>query len=277
MKKLPLVIGLVMALMFALTTLSLAQTINACYNSRSGALRIVNDASECRGSEAFTSWNQIGPVGPMGPAGPTGATGPAGLQGAPGPAGLIGDTGAAGATGQTGPQGPLGLTGPVGPAGTAVGVATVVYGTVTLANNENPTITNIGTWTRDVSPYDNWYISSSFQADYTGHVDISFNTPFPTTPTCVVSPQRINEDGFIAALESLWGFQGVEGASDVYYSGGAYPTVNVVYATPEYIRVASTHTIHSIIYDRYSYPFPHFSPIPFHTSVPNAFSFVCFH
>ena len=64
------------------TTESLAQTINACYSDRNGALRIVVDSSACSKSETYISWNQAGPSGPQGPAGPTGptgATGPAGV------------------------------------------------------------------------------------------------------------------------------------------------------------------------------------------------------
>ena len=59
MKKLPLIMGLVIALMFALTTLSLAQTINACYSNNNGALRIVSNASQCKKSETFISWAQV--------------------------------------------------------------------------------------------------------------------------------------------------------------------------------------------------------------------------
>lgn len=76
MKKPPLIIGLVTALMFVLTTLSFAQkTINACYSKKDGALRIVSDASQCAKHESFISWNQVGPAGPAGPQGPEGPPG----------------------------------------------------------------------------------------------------------------------------------------------------------------------------------------------------------
>jgi len=67
MKKLPLVIGLVIALMFALTTLGLAQSVNACRSNRNGDLRYVSDASQCTKSETFMSWDLAGPQGPPGP------------------------------------------------------------------------------------------------------------------------------------------------------------------------------------------------------------------
>jgi len=68
--------------------------IHGCYTRATGILRVVGDPSECRGSEAAISWNQIGPQGP------TGATGA---------------TGAPGANGQNGATGPTGATGPAGP------------------------------------------------------------------------------------------------------------------------------------------------------------------
>ncbi len=51
MKKVPFIVGLIIVLMFALTTLSLAQTINACYSNRNGTLRIVSDSSQCTKNE----------------------------------------------------------------------------------------------------------------------------------------------------------------------------------------------------------------------------------
>ena len=59
MKKLPLVLALVIAMMLALTTLSLAQTINGCYDKK-GNLRILIDSSQCSKNETFISWNQTG-------------------------------------------------------------------------------------------------------------------------------------------------------------------------------------------------------------------------
>lgn len=74
-----------------------------------------------------------GPQGPQGIKGDTGATGPQGPQG---PQGIKGDTGATGATGPagtTGPAGATGATGATGAAGAAGTNATILVGTVTLA------------------------------------------------------------------------------------------------------------------------------------------------
>src|SRR5690349_5542269 len=68
--------------------------IRACYDTKSGALRI---ASSCRTTERAIDWNRHGPAGPVGPRGATGPVGP---------------TGATGARGATGAQGPAGPTGP---------------------------------------------------------------------------------------------------------------------------------------------------------------------
>jgi hypothetical protein len=58
-----------------------------CYQKNDGQLRIVKNASECRSSEVFVQWNE---VGPQGPAGPTGATGPQGIPGQDGQDGAPG-------------------------------------------------------------------------------------------------------------------------------------------------------------------------------------------
>lgn len=94
-------------------------TITACYRTRDGDLRVVDESSQCgRGEEALT-WNQQGRPGD---AGPQGEPGPAGAPGEPGPQGPAGETGPAGmpgTDGATGPAGPAGPPGPQGPAGTA--------------------------------------------------------------------------------------------------------------------------------------------------------------
>ena len=68
-------------------------TIGACYSTQGGAVRFVDDASQCRTGgdgtpgENFIKFNQTGPQGlqgPAGAAGPQGAAGPAGPAGAPG-------------------------------------------------------------------------------------------------------------------------------------------------------------------------------------------------
>lgn len=82
--------------------------IYACYNRKTGALRVANDQYSCKGSENLLYWNQAGPRGEQGPAGPAG---PAGEQGPAGPAGLKGDPGSPGPPGPQGPQGPQGPPG----------------------------------------------------------------------------------------------------------------------------------------------------------------------
>jgi hypothetical protein len=77
--------------------------IHACFDSKSGALRVLDAPSHvCGKFETSIDWNQSGAPGPPGPAGANGATGPAG------PAGPAGPTGAAGPAGPAGPQGPAG-------------------------------------------------------------------------------------------------------------------------------------------------------------------------
>jgi hypothetical protein len=53
-----------------------AQVFHACFKNSTGAVRLVNSASDCGASETATQWNQAGPTGSAGPTGPTGATGP---------------------------------------------------------------------------------------------------------------------------------------------------------------------------------------------------------
>ena len=62
--------------------------ISSCYNSTSGALRVIDAAkSKCASSERPLTWSQRGPAGPSGPPGATGPVGPAGARG---PAGVSG-------------------------------------------------------------------------------------------------------------------------------------------------------------------------------------------
>jgi len=87
MKKISFAASLVVA-MLMITTVSMADIINACYSNRNGTLRIVSSTTQCTKSEQPISWNQTGPVGPAGPQGiqgPTGQTGPEGPQGPAGP------------------------------------------------------------------------------------------------------------------------------------------------------------------------------------------------
>jgi hypothetical protein len=78
------------------------QTINACYNTSTGALRFA-PATPCAASELPLAWNVRGPAGPPGPQGVQGVQGRTGPQGSPGPQGV---QGVQGNKGDTGPQGP---------------------------------------------------------------------------------------------------------------------------------------------------------------------------
>lgn len=91
-------------------------TISGCYNTKNGALRVVDTAAQgCAKGEAPISWNRTGPQGSAGAAGAQGEKGDTGSAGAPG---LVGPTGL------PGPQGPTGPVGPQGPAGTLRGIGT---------------------------------------------------------------------------------------------------------------------------------------------------------
>jgi hypothetical protein len=92
-------------------------TIHACKAKKTGKLRVVSKASECRWWEQHISWNIRGEQGPAGPAGPAGSAGPQGEKGEAGPAGPQGPAGADGADGAPGPLGPEGPAGPAGPQG----------------------------------------------------------------------------------------------------------------------------------------------------------------
>lgn len=91
--------------------------IHACKSKKTGKLRVVSNASECRWWEKHISWSIRGPQGPAGPAGPQGPQGEQGEQGDAGEAGPAGSQGPAGADGATGPTGPAGPAGPQGPQG----------------------------------------------------------------------------------------------------------------------------------------------------------------
>lgn len=78
-------------------------TINGCYTTKSGALRVIDtSAGTCAKGETAISWNRTGPQGLPGVKGDTGPAGPAGAPGAQGPAGPAGSAGAPGATGPSG-------------------------------------------------------------------------------------------------------------------------------------------------------------------------------
>lgn len=80
-------------------------------SGESGALRVVDSASECKKNELAIFWNQRGPKGEQGIQGIQGIKGETGLQGVPGnpgAQGVPGDPGAQGVPGSPGPQGPPG-------------------------------------------------------------------------------------------------------------------------------------------------------------------------
>src|SRR5438309_1069444 len=61
--------------------------IHGCYDTTSGALRLVQTPADCKATETHLAWNQVGPEG---------APGLAGLQGIAGATGPKGDNGAKG-------------------------------------------------------------------------------------------------------------------------------------------------------------------------------------
>jgi hypothetical protein len=63
MKKFLIFTSLVIPFLFALSSLSLAQTIDACYNKYTGLIRIVTDASQCTRFERYISWDTEGTPG----------------------------------------------------------------------------------------------------------------------------------------------------------------------------------------------------------------------
>jgi hypothetical protein len=74
--------------------------IHSCYQTKSGALRVIDADSgdQCSKSETPLSWNHTGSSGATGPTGATGV----GTQGANGPTGTTGPTGAPGVNGTNG-------------------------------------------------------------------------------------------------------------------------------------------------------------------------------
>jgi hypothetical protein len=68
-------------------TSAAADTIYACINTNSGAVRIVSPTVKCIKNEVASSWNTTGPKGDPGEPGTLGQTGQQGLQGQQGPSG----------------------------------------------------------------------------------------------------------------------------------------------------------------------------------------------
>jgi len=117
-----------------------AAEIHACYEKRTGSLRVVAHAGSCGAGQASVSWNIAGRSGARGATGAkgpqglegefgangvTGATGPVGAspagavgaEGAAGHGGSTGSVGVVGSTGQRGATGPTGATGATGVTG----------------------------------------------------------------------------------------------------------------------------------------------------------------
>lgn len=176
MKKLLVVSGLVLAVFIAAISETSAQTIYSCYKKKSGAMRYVTGPGKCKKTETEISWNTTGPKGDKGD------TGPAGL---------------AGATGAQGPEGPPGV---------ANGIQRAVYGTLYLSPigaRVYQTLSGAGfTITILTDPI-----------TQTEFASIAFDTPWPSVPTCAVTPlghQKIAETCF-------WSFTSNE-ASTAYTS-----------------------------------------------------------
>lgn len=106
------------------------EPIQACVNTESGLLRIVNDASQCRSNEQPLDWDRQGPLGPQGPEGPRGPQGPEG------PPGADGAQGEPGPEGPAGPQGPQGERGPAGPSTPAAGRLAANAGQVSILRTD---------------------------------------------------------------------------------------------------------------------------------------------
>jgi len=78
----------------------------ACANKKSGVLRLVTAAKDCRKAERSVTWNVAGPRGLRGPVGLPGTDGLDGDDGDDGRNGFDGDDGDDGDDGPAGPQGP---------------------------------------------------------------------------------------------------------------------------------------------------------------------------
>lgn len=90
----------------AIATVPTSATIQGCYNTINGQLRVVHDDTECRNAEQGIAWNQVGPQGIQGIQGlegEKGDRGDQGIQGEPGAQGYVGPQGAPGAQGVPGP------------------------------------------------------------------------------------------------------------------------------------------------------------------------------
>ena len=86
-------VGVTIALVLGTTGIGIAAIpgsgglINACYEKRSGSIRVVDERKKCRRGERKLSWNQRGVPGERGAPGESGAPGQPGAQGERGPEG----------------------------------------------------------------------------------------------------------------------------------------------------------------------------------------------
>jgi Collagen triple helix repeat (20 copies) len=97
--------------------------ITACFKTKTGALRVIDEEKRCASGERRIAWNERGPRGPEGEKGPKGERGkdgkpgPKGDDGRPGEPGPKGDRGRRGRRGRPGERGPQGDHGEKGEKG----------------------------------------------------------------------------------------------------------------------------------------------------------------
>jgi hypothetical protein len=91
-----MVVGLILVGAGSVAAQTSSQMINACYQNKTGLLKVLTSGTCDPKSETAISWNQVGPQGPQGE------------QGTQGPKGDTGPQGPQGEKGDTGPQGPRG-------------------------------------------------------------------------------------------------------------------------------------------------------------------------
>jgi len=178
-----------------------SQTINACYNTTTGALRVVPTTPiACTASELPLSWNVKGPVGPQGQ---PGVQGPAGPRGIPGPQGVQGQQGNQGNPGPQGP--PVNFKGPwSSSAAYAVGDAVSENGSSYIAIQAN---TNVDPATDAAAAGGNWGVLAALPANLNnlsnalstnGGVSDTGATTFvyPATSYCTIGDIVLSVNGY---------------------------------------------------------------------------------
>jgi hypothetical protein len=150
------------------------QTYNGCYQKSSGQLRLLTDKKDaCRPPEIPISWNEKGPKGDKGDQGIQGVKGDTGAQGAQGAQGIQGPQGL---PGEKGDKGDTGAQGEQGPPGVANGSLRICSGDINCYLDT----TNV----EQCSLMEESCLSEV--AGKFGVYEITFDTPFGTTPTCVI-------------------------------------------------------------------------------------------